>query len=88
MFFVAQGSSMQFNIGDLASKRYNTTLTIKVYTNKVATELPVYVTVTEPSGRYDIKRVRLDPSKLALNVPGAATAGSSDRRERNRKQHY
>jgi len=65
--FVAQGSSMQFNIGDLAANAYYDAA-IKVYTNKVATELPVYVTVTEPSGRYDIKRVRLDPSKLALNV--------------------
>ncbi len=65
--FKAQESATQFTIGDLAAGAYYDAL-IKVYTNKVATEVPVFITVTEPSGRYDMKRVRLDASKLALNV--------------------
>lgn len=65
--FKAQESATQFTIGDLAAGAYYDAL-IRVYTNKVATEVPVFITVTEPSGRYDVKRLRLDPAKLALNV--------------------
>jgi hypothetical protein len=65
--YIAQESATQFTVGDLAAGAYYDAV-LKVYTNKVASEVPVYVTVTEPSGRYDLKRVRLDPNKLALNV--------------------
>ncbi len=57
----------KFIVGGLAPGAFYDA-TIKVYANKIAKELPIFITVTEPSGRYDIKRQRLDPAKLALNA--------------------
>jgi hypothetical protein len=54
-----------FRVGDLVSGAYYDA-TIKVYTNKIATEIPVFISVTEPSGRYDVKRQRL--TQLSLNA--------------------
>jgi hypothetical protein len=62
-------SASSFVVGDLASgATYDAT--IKVYTNKVATEIPVYISITEPSGRYDVKRQRLTQLKLNQRVQG------------------
>ena len=41
---------------------------IKLYTNKNATNIPLYLTVTENSGRFSLNKELLDQTKLALNV--------------------
>lgn len=57
-------SVSSFAVGDLASGAYYDA-TVKVYTNKVATEIPVFVSIAELTGRYDVKHERL--TQLQIN---------------------
>lgn len=56
-----------FEIGELKPGAYYDAK-IKIYTNRIAKDIPLYISITEPSGRFDLKRRLLDQSKLALNV--------------------
>ena len=63
----AEGSKLQLRIDELKAGSYFDAV-VKFYANKKATDIPIYVSITEPSGKYDLNRIRLDQSKLALNV--------------------
>jgi len=56
-----------FSVKELKSGEYFDAI-IKMYTNNLAKEIPIYITVSESSGKYGIAKQLLDQKKLSLNV--------------------